>query len=257
INKQINRVIAMFKWAAKKEFCSGTVPPQLKTLGGLKKGRTRARETAGISCVADKIIDKTLVQLPEIVADMVRFQRLTGTRPGEVCSIRPCDIDRSKKVWIYEPDSHKTEHHEKGRIVPVGPKAQKILLPYLLRRSESFCFSPKESVERARRKQEAGRKTPRSCGNRRGTNRVPSPKNPPSDRYKVSSYRTAIRRACDKLEMEVWTPNQLRHTAATQIRKEFGVEAAQVICGHETADVTQVYAERDLELAIKVAEAVG
>ncbi len=141
--------------------------------------------------------------------------------------------------------------------MPVGPQAQKILLPYLLRNSESFCFSATESVERARRRAEVSRKTPRSCGNTRGTNRVASPKCSASDRYAVASYRNAIRRACNKLEIPVWTPNQLRHTAATEIRKQFGLEAAQVVCGHATADVTQVYAERDLELAVKVAESVG
>ena len=257
INKQMNRIIAMFKWAAQKEICSANVHSQLRALGGLKKGRTKARETEGVSCVDDNLVDLALTKLPEIVADMVRFQRLTGARPGEVCGIRPGDIDRSGKVWIYTPDSHKTEHHEKGRIIPIGPQAQKVLAPYLLRAQDSYCFSPAESIERVRRKAEEHRKTPHSCGNKRGTNRVPSPKNPPSTRYKVASYRNAVRRACNKLNIEVWTPNQLRHNAATKIRKEFGLEAAQVICGHQTADVTQVYAERDLQLALKAAESVG
>jgi integrase len=49
----------------------------------------------------------------------------------------------------------------------------------------------------------------------------------------------------------------LRHTAATLIRKQFGLEAAQVILGHAVADVTQVYAERDAEKARAVARQVG
>jgi integrase len=54
-----------------------------------------------------------------------------------------------------------------------------------------------------------------------------------------------------------WSPNQLRHTAATQIRREFGLEAAQVILGHSKADVTQVYAERDLAKGAEVARRIG
>jgi site-specific recombinase XerC len=54
-----------------------------------------------------------------------------------------------------------------------------------------------------------------------------------------------------------WAPNRLRHSAATEIRKRFGLEAAQVVLGHAQADVTQVYAERDLELARRVAKEVG
>lgn len=69
INKQLNRVIAMFKWAAKKEFCSGGMHTQLKTLGGLKKGRTRARETEGVRSIEDELIEKTLLKLPDIIAE--------------------------------------------------------------------------------------------------------------------------------------------------------------------------------------------
>ena len=50
-----------------------------------------------------------------------------------------------------------------------------------------------------------------------------------------------------------WHPNQLRHTAATEIRKRFGLEAAQVLLGHSRADVTQLYAERDESLGIEIA----
>ena len=42
-----------------------------------------------------------------------------------------------------------------------------------------------------------------------------------------------------------WHANQLRHSKATEVRRQFGLEAAQVILGHAKADVTQVYAERD------------
>ena len=118
INKQIVRVIAMFKWGAKKEIYSASVHVQLMALGGLKKGRTKARENQGVTCVEDVLVQRTLPRLPEIVADMVRFQLFTGSRPGEVCSIRPSDLDRSRNVWLYRPDSHKTEHHEKDRVIP-------------------------------------------------------------------------------------------------------------------------------------------
>ena len=52
-------------------------------------------------------------------------------------------------------------------------------------------------------------------------------------------------------------PNRLRHSAATRIRKAFVLEAAQVVAGHARADVTQVYAERDLSRAIEVMRQLG
>ena len=54
-----------------------------------------------------------------------------------------------------------------------------------------------------------------------------------------------------------WNPNQLRHSAATKIRKHFGLEAAQVALGHSEANVTQIYAERDMTLATEVMRKLG
>jgi integrase len=54
-----------------------------------------------------------------------------------------------------------------------------------------------------------------------------------------------------------WTPNQLRHTAGTEIRRVGGLEAAQVVLGHAKADVTQIYAERDVNLAMDVMRKIG
>jgi integrase len=257
INKQVNRLVRMFTWAAEKELVDPSVPLALKSLAGLKKGRTRARESAGVSCVDDAVVDATLPHLPEVVADMVRVQRLTGARPGEVCTLRPCDLDRSSDVWLYHPSEHKTEHHEKNRVIVLGPQAQRVLMPYLLRPGQAFCFSPADSEQRRRAKAAADRKTPLSCGNHQGTNRVLWPRRKPTCRYTTDSYRRAIHRACKKHDIERWAPNRLRHTSATEIRKRYGIEAAQVVCGHESAEVTQIYAERNLELAKKVAREVG
>ena len=63
INKQVNRIRAMFKWASSKEIVEATVPAALRELAGLKKGRTRAREMDRVTSVDDKVIDATLPHL--------------------------------------------------------------------------------------------------------------------------------------------------------------------------------------------------
>ena len=92
--------------------------------------------------------------------------------------------------------------------------------------------------------------------------------------YNKDSYGRAIRRAIDKANREItkeaakagiadpqllthWHPNQLRHTRATEVRRQYGLEAAQVILGHAKADVTQVYAEQDNALAVEVSRRIG
>jgi integrase len=54
-----------------------------------------------------------------------------------------------------------------------------------------------------------------------------------------------------------WHPHQLRHNAATRLRKEFGLEAAQVILGHKTLSVTEVYAEKNVAAAVRIMAQVG
>lgn len=147
INKQVNRIRALFKWSTAKELVEPRVSQALRELSGLKKGRTRAREIARVTVVADSVIDATLGKLPQVVADMIRVQRLTSARPGEICSLAPADIDRSGDVWIYRPVEHKTEHFERDRIVAIGPRAQQILLPYLTRQSRNQRGSCREVGE--------------------------------------------------------------------------------------------------------------
>ncbi|MCD4824637.1 MAG: hypothetical protein K8S55_08520 [Phycisphaerae bacterium] len=45
--------------------------------------------------------------------------------------------------------------------------------------------------------------------------------------------------------------------AATELRKEFGLEAARVILGHRSAAITEVYAEMDRQKAIDAMMKVG
>jgi len=283
VNEVMRRIVAMFKWAAAEGRIPPTVPAALALVPGLRRGRTEARETAPVLPVEDAVVDATLPHLPDVVADMVRLQRLTGARPAEVCILRPCDLDRSGDVWIFRPSRHKTEHHGRSRTILIGPKAQAVLLRYLARDPEAYCFRPVDSEAKRRAEQRAARKTPLSCGNRPGSNRVRRPKKKPGECYTTCSYRRAIHRGCDKafphptlgsnanrklppeqtielrkwLHDHRWAPNQLRHAAATEVRREFGLEAAQVILGHSQANVTQVYAERDLAKGIEVARRIG
>jgi integrase len=46
-----------------------------------------------------------------------------------------------------------------------------------------------------------------------------------------------------------WHPHALRHTAGTEIRRQFGLETAQACLGHSELGTTQIYAETDMETA--------
>jgi len=257
INKACGRIKRVFKWGVAHEMIPPGTWQALQTVPGLRKGRSDARETAPILPVDEATVDQTLPKLPEVVADMVRFERFTGCRPGEVCSLRPCDVDASGEIWAYRPESHKTEHHGRARTIFIGPRAQAVLRPYLLREKTAYCFAPQDSERKRRREMHDNRQTPLEYGNRPGTNRKRKPKRSPGKCYTKDSYRRAIQRACKLAGVQKWHPNQLRHSTGTEIRKRYGLEAAQVILGHASADVTQVYAERDLQRAADIMREVG
>jgi integrase len=60
-----------------------------------------------------------------------------------------------------------------------------------------------------------------------------------------------------RLRVPHWCPLQLRHSAATDIRAKYGVEAAKVILGHSKVETTQIYAERDMDKAEKIMGEIG
>ena len=60
------------------------------------------------------------------------------------------------------------------------------------------------------------------------------------------------------LDRHHWHPHQLRHAAATLIRKEHGLEMARIVMGHSSALVTDaVYAERDMGKVASVMRDIG
>jgi hypothetical protein len=54
-----------------------------------------------------------------------------------------------------------------------------------------------------------------------------------------------------------WHPLQIRHSRGTEIRRRYGLDGVQVALGHARADVTDVYAEKSLGLAIRIARQCG
>jgi integrase len=273
INQRIGIIRRIFKWGVSEALVPPAVLQALQAVDGLRRGRSEARETKPIGPVDDATVDATLPFLPVVVADMVRFQRLVGCRPAEVCSLRPCDVDTSGDVWVFRPASHKTEHHGRERRIYIGPQAQDVLRPYLLRDKETCCFTPADSEKKRRAAIHERRVTPMSCGNRPGTNVKRRPKRRLKDRYNKDSYANAIRRGCKKAcpapeslsdaeardwdKAHCWAPNRLRHSVATKLRASYGIDAAQTVLGHADPKVTLTYAERDYALAARIMREVG
>lgn len=256
INQRIGRVKRLFKWGVENELVPPSVYHGLSAVPGLRKGRDDVVESTPVKPVADTDVNAILPFLNRQHRAMVQLEALTGMRPGEVCAIRPSEVDRDRDVWEYRPGSHKTEHHDRERVVYIGPRGQQVLAPWLDNRpADAFCFSPAEAIAERRAAKRAVRKTPVQPSQQ--NRRTARPKRKPGERYTTMSYGHAIKRACEKAGVEAWAPNRLRHSKGTKIRKLFGIEAVQVSFGHADVDVSEVYAERDAELGRRVALETG
>lgn len=159
-------------------------------------------------------------------------------------------------VWVYELAEHKTAHHGHRRVVPIGPKAQAILKPWLKADPAAPIFSPREAMEARNAERRKNRKTPMRPSHR-CRQRKAKPQLQPAERYTVCSYRRAIYRGCDLAKIPRWHPHQLRHSAATRIRREYDLETARAILGHSSPVVLEIYAEQDLKTAWAVMEKIG
>ena len=291
VNKCISRIKALFKWATAEEILPGSIYHALSTVSGLKKGRSNARESEPVKPVPQEYVDAIEPYVSRQVWAMVQLQLLTAARPGEIVKMRPCDFDTTGKIWFYCPADHKTAHHGHERNIYIGPRAQAVLRPFLLRPVEAYCFSPAEAEAERRLETHQKRKTPLKYGNVPGSNCKETTTRTKGAEYSVASYRRAIGRGIlaafpppehlakqpgetnakwqkrltkkEKAELKDWYkqfrwhPHQLRHNAATFLRKEFGLETARIILGHRSSAITEVYAEMDQQKALKAIVRVG
>lgn len=126
-------------------------------------------------------------------------------------------------------------------------------------------FSPTEAVAEWQAMKRAARKShvqPSQVSRAKAR-----PRKRPGESYTVNSYRRAIeygikkanavRAESGKPSIPHWHPNQLRHNAATRLRREFGLDVARAVLGHATPVVTEVYAELDGAKAAEAMERMG
>jgi integrase len=195
VNQRIKRVVRVFAWAESQELIPRGQHHALRTVRGLKAGRSEARESKVVRPVPDDVVAATLPYLSRQLQAVVALQQATGMRSSEVLSMRTGDIDRSGKTWIYSPRKHKGQHHGRERLVFLGPRAQEILAAWLRADPDAYLFSPAEAEKERRGAQRAARKTPMTPS-QRARKRKQRPQKAPGDYYDARAYGHAVRAAC-------------------------------------------------------------
>lgn len=255
INTLINCVRSVWRYGVQCELVPAETLHALESVDPLKRGRSTARETEKVKPVLMEDVLKTLDHVSSIVGDMARIQLYSGMRPGEVCAMRFRDLEQTDDGIVYTLEDDKNAWRRRAddrRRVFLGPKAAAVLAPYLLRDCgpEEFVFQPADAVAerdalrainattRRRRRGETSKRRLNPC-------------------YTPTAYARAIARGAARAGAAHWSPNQLRHLYASQVRALYGLDVAQTMLGHSSADTTQIYAERDFEKARAVAKIIG
>lgn len=252
-----HRVRRVWRWLVSEGLVRPETADVLRTIPPVRAGRSGARPPKAIKPVPVLVVERTLSQLPPTIVAMVRLQLLTGMRPGEVCSMRPADIDVSGPLWRYAPARHKTAYRGHEREILLGPQAQAVLEPFLDREPGFPIFRPLDALRGRHAARVASYEPKKGTGDyrrwesyrRRAAEREAEAASRTPSGWTTAAYGRAIAEACRGAGLEHWSPNRIRHTVATAIRERHGLEAAQIVLGHARADVTQIYAERSRRLA--------
>lgn len=255
VNQRVGRVKRAFKWAAAEELVPVAAYQALATLAGLQAGRSAAKELPPVEPVPDGHVERALPFLSRHVRGLVRFMTLTGCRPGEACRLTRGQVDTSADPWLYRPTTHKTRWRGRGRVIPIGPRAQALLVEFPTAGPDDPVFSPAVAREERYAAMRAARKSKVQPSQQ--YRRKADPRRKPGAFYRPEAVAHAVAKACAKVGVPHWFPNMVRHAVATEVRRAHGLEAAQVLLGHARADVTQLYAEKNLALAAAVAAQRG
>lgn len=229
VNKMGDCVRACFAWGAAEGLVPAVVLAEIDLVGHLPRGRCGLDDRPAVPPAPEDAVEAVLAVAEPPLAAMIRLQRWTGMRPGEVCGLRRKHLAMEGEVWRYDvPASvNKSEHTGRGRVVWIGPRARAVLVPYLDRQPAAgggLFFSSR------------GRP------------------------FTPAAYRDAVAVRCRRAGVAHWHPNQLRHSAATEIARAEamrGLDAAMRSLGHSQSAVTRRYVEDRGDVERRIAEAMG
>lgn len=255
--KQINAVLSATKRLLRHGVMAGLVLPEIfaqcSAVEGLRANSIKGlRESKKRMPVSEEHVMAVAERLPPTLKAVILLMWHTGCRPSEALTLTPGRIDRSGPVWEAAVSEHKTEHLGKTRTLYIGRTAQGVITPFLFRDPDAPMFNPRESIE------QRAKNSPK--GMHRRPDQKPSPRQTGRtvrDCYDFHGLRKAVQRVCDDIGIPRWSPYQIRHSYATRIRSQFGIDGSQVLLGHSSPNVTAIYAHNDEEKARAIVAAMG
>lgn len=217
INQMVGQIHKMWRWGIGCKLTTEAQAQLLKEVRSIRAGKTVARENLKRVAVTEGELENVCENLTTIVADMLRIIWLTAMRPNEVCRMRLFDIlQDDPECWLYIPGrdvsllgDHKTAYHRRVRAVPLTIRMQAILRPRIKDlEPKNYIFRPADAIQEMKNRRLTDHSVPKDYRNK------VDPMIRPGEHYKPSALYTAVRRACQRADMERFTPYDLRRSAA-------------------------------------------
>jgi integrase len=208
VNQCLSRVRRWVRWCADWDLIPFSVTEDLRLVRPLMPFRSKAKESVKLTPPRLADIEKVIGMLPSNARDVLHLVKLTGARPSEILALTHGEvvIDDNPRLVIGQ---HKTAHFGHRRIIPLSPAAVAIV-------HCRWCpLLPADRLFESRSR----------CGH-----------------YTIGCFRSAIRRACKRAGVPVFTPYAVRHAVARWVRQHRGLDAAQSLLGHSSARTTEIYA---------------
>lgn len=246
VNKQIKRLRRLFRWGVSWEMVPVAIADALATVESLRAGDTEAAESRPREAVSAERLSAVRAELNPRHRDIFDLLLLTGARPGEILKLTTGIIDRTGEVWRVELSQHKTAHKGKARVLHFNATAQGILQKYLSADPEKCLFPI--------RRDNYGQAVKQACERAFG---MPAELRKPDRTLSPAKLAEVKRQAKAWRQEHVFTPHWLRHTTATRIADDAGMDAAQSLLGHCSSAMTALYTKKAEKKAREAAKLLG
>jgi integrase len=265
VNKRIGQCRQFIYWTIENDLFpenrnAARLERKLKRVKAIGAGQFGAKAGKVVEPADPVAFAKALPLMSPVPRAVAELLRLTGARPSEILNMRPRELDRSATTWRLVPEWHKGASRPKAkpRVIHLGVESQRVLAPWLLGcgLNEHVFTSAKSEAKRQRERSDA-RETPKweSHLRRNEEKRASERKRPPSDRpFAPTALYKAFTYACQRAGVPIFSPYQLRHLKAVELREQHGLEFVRATLGHSFAAMSDHYSRHaDAALASRVA----
>ena len=220
INARKGRIVRWVRWLVSYERIPVAVLTALKTVGPVKATTPGVTTRPRVECIDAETVEATRGVACGALRRALHVHQLTGMRPGELVSMRVCDLSPHPdgETWDYKPAHHKTEHSISfARVIPLGPRSRAELNDQVAALQDQACglFA----------------RLPR-LGDADDTRRF-------WPWTTTNGYYQAVKRAAIRAGVAPWAPNRLRHNLLTEAINERDAKTAQSLGGHATDKTSQ------------------